>query len=121
MTRKFVIATTLVLVAIGAAGAQTAGQRVVPGPRQEGMVRVQLSMQMFLSGPTDESDEAEKNRARARQVIYDLASKECDLLREAIAKDCRLENVNVNLNRMNQQNMNGYNVNGSMSFQISLK
>src|SRR5688572_14655382 len=121
MIRKFLITTSLVLAAIGATGPQAVGQRAMSGPRQEGMVRVQLSMQMFLSGPTDESDEAEKNRARARQVIYDLASKECDLLREAIAKDCRLENVNVNLNRMNQQNMNGYNVNGSMSLQISLK
>src|SRR5688572_21073256 len=121
MSRKFLVATTLVLAAIGAAGAQTAGQRVVPGPRQEGMVRVQLNMQMFLSGPTDESDVAEQSRTRARQMIYDLAAKECDLLRNVIAKDCRLETVNVNLNRQNQPNMAGYNVNGSMSFQITLK
>jgi hypothetical protein len=125
MTRSILVATTLVLVAAGVAGAQTVGQRVVerpkPGPRQEGMVRVQLSMQMFLAGPTDETEEAEKNRARGRQVIYDLAAKECDLLRGAIAQDCRLEAVNVNLNRQSQQNMQGYNVNGSMTFQITLK
>ena len=35
--------------------------------RQEGIVRVQLTIQMFISGPTDESEEAERQRERARR------------------------------------------------------
>ena len=62
-------------------------------------MRVQLAIQMFVAGPTDESEEAERHRERARRVVYDLAAKECDLMRNSIAHDCRLELVNVNLNR----------------------
>src|SRR5215207_9666744 len=88
----------------GAAVAQSPSQRVViergpSTPRQDGIVRIQMTVQLFLAGPTDDSDEAEKQRERARRALYNLASKECDVLREAIAGDCRLETVNVNLNR----------------------
>jgi hypothetical protein len=127
MTRKILLTTILVtLLGGGAVVAQSTGQRIVierpsPNLRQEGMVRVQLTMQMFIAGPTDDSEEAEKARARSRQALYELAGKECDVLRETIASTCRLENVNINLNRQAQQNMQGYNVNGSMAFQITLK
>jgi hypothetical protein len=126
MTRKILLAT-LVIAALGCgADAQSTGQRIVierPSPqvRQEGMVRVQLNLSMFISGPTDDSEEAEKSRARSRQAFYDLAAKECDVLRDTIAGTCRLENININLNRQSQQNMQGYNVNASMAFQITLK
>ena len=126
MTRKILLTTILVTLLGGGAVAQSTGQRIVierpsPNLRQEGMVRVQLTMQMFIAGRTDDSEEAEKARARSRQALYELAGKECDVLRETIASTCRLENVNINLNRQAQQNMQGYNVNGSMAFQITLK
>ena len=129
MTRKFLLTTILVAMLGGAAGAQTAGQRIVierpsPAARQEGMVRIQLSIQMFIAGPIDDSEEAEKGRTRARNLIYDLASKECDLMRQVIASTCRLENVNINFNRQirqSSQTEQGYGVNGQMSFQIGLK
>ena len=51
-----------------------------------------------------------------------MAARECDLLREVIAKDCRLESVNSNINRQfGQQQQEGLNVSGSMSMQITLK
>ena len=52
-----------------------------------------------------------------------MAARECDLLREVLAKDCRLESVNNNLNRQNYGNQqpDGYNVQGSMTLQITLK
>jgi hypothetical protein len=51
-----------------------------------------------------------------------MAAHECDLLREALAKDCRMESVNVNIGRQfGQQQQEGYTVNGSMSPQITLK
>ena len=42
-------------------------------------------------------------------------------MRDTIARDCRLESVNVNLNRQTGPQMNGYMVIGSMAYQISLK
>ena len=35
--------------------------------RQEGIVRVQLQIQLFIPGPTDDTEEAEKQRERARR------------------------------------------------------
>ena len=89
--------------------------------RQDGAVRVQSSINFFVPGPAGESEEAEKVRDRARRLIYGIAYRECDLLREVLAKDCRLESVTANLNRQTGQQLEGYMVNGSMSFQITLK
>jgi len=51
-----------------------------------------------------------------------MAARECGLLRDAIAKDCRLEAINSNINRLfGQQQQEGLNVNGTMSLQITLK
>jgi hypothetical protein len=121
MSRKVLLTALLVSLLGGAAAAQT---RVVERPssgRQEGIVRVALSVQMFVVGPTDESDEANLHRERARKTLYDMAAKECDMLRSSIALDCRLESVNVNLNRQSNGQVNGYMVNGQMAYQITLK
>ena len=107
--------------------AQTPGQRIVIEnagslPRQEGLVRVQTNINFFLMGPTGEGEEAQKMRDKARRIVYEMAAHECDLLREALAKDCRMESVNTNIGRQfGQQQQEGLTVNGSMSFQISLK
>jgi hypothetical protein len=107
--------------------AQTPGQRILieqsgSPARQEGQVRVQTNINFFVTGPTGDGEEAQKLRDRARRTIYEMAARECDLLREVLAKDCRMESVNSNINRQfGQQQQEGYNVNGSMSFQITLK
>jgi hypothetical protein len=108
--------------------AQTTGQRITieqsaSSPRQE--VRVQSNFNFFIPGPTGEGEEAQKLRERARRIVYEMAAHECDLLREVLASECRLESVNdniniININRQFQQ-QEGFNVNGSMSFQILLK
>jgi hypothetical protein len=91
-------------------------------PRQENSVRVQSSINFFVAGPTGESDEAQKLRDRARRIVYEMAGRECDLLREVLAKDCRLESVNTNINRQfGQQQQEGFNVSGSMNLQITMK
>ncbi len=94
--------------------------------RQENSVRVQDNLSLFLPGPTGEGDEAQKLREKGRRIVYEMAAHECDLLREVLAKDCRVENVNVNLNatggrQFNQQQQEGVSLNGSMSLQITLK
>jgi len=106
--------------------AQT-GQRIIveqagAPARQEGSVRVQSSINFFVAGSTGEGDEAQKLRDRARRIVYEMAARECDLLREVVAKDCRLETINSNINRQfGQQQQEGLNINGSMNLQITLK
>jgi hypothetical protein len=94
-------------------------------PRQENMVRVQNNISFFLAGPTGDGDEAQKLRDKAQRSVYEMAGRQCDLLREILAKDCRMESVNVNVNannrQFNQKQTEGLNVNGTMSLQITLK
>ena len=123
--RPFAAAIGLLFL-IAPAFAQSPGQRFIEqaagGGRQEGSVRVQSSVNLFMAGPTGDSEEAQKLRDRARRLVYEMAARECDLLREVIAKDCRLESINTNLGRQyGQQQQEGFTVNGSMNLQITLK
>jgi hypothetical protein len=120
-----VVGVTLLLAA--SAIAQTPGQRIViensgSQPRQEGLVRVQSNINFFVTGSTGDGEEAQKLREKARRIVYEMAAHECDLLREVLAKDCRMETITSNIGRQfGQQQQEGYTVNGSMSLQISLK
>jgi hypothetical protein len=124
---RLLFAGTSLLLLIASPIAQAQGQRIIleqsGAPRQEGFVRVQSNINLFMPGPTGDGEDAQKLRDRARRVIYEMAARECDLLREVLAKDCRLEAVNNNLNRQNygSQQPDGYTVNGSMTLQITLK
>jgi hypothetical protein len=125
--RQIVMAGASLLLSLTPAAAQTPGQRIVieqagSPARQEGQVRVQSTINFFVAGPSGEGEEAQKLRDRARRTIYEMAAHECDLLREVLAKDCRMESVNSNVGRQfGQQQQEGYTVNGSMNFQITLK
>ena len=116
-----------VLLSLAPATAQTPGQRIVleqlgAGQRQEGSVRVQSNITFFVAGATGDSDDAQKAREKAQRVVYEMAARQCDLLREVLAKDCRMEAINSNVGRQfGQQQQEGYVVNGSMTFQITLK
>jgi hypothetical protein len=124
---RLLFAGTSLLLLIASPVAQAQGQRIIleqsGAPRQEGFVRVQSNINLFMAGPTGDGEDAQKLRDRARRVIYEMAARECDLLREVLAKDCKLESVNNNLNRQNfgSQQPDGYTVNGSMTLQITLK
>jgi hypothetical protein len=125
-SRQSVFAGATLLLLLVPAAAQTPGQRIVieqggSGSRQEGAVRIQTTMNFFVTGPTGEGEEAQKLRDRARRTIYEMAAHECDLLREVLARDCRMESVTSNIGRQFNQQQEGYTVNGSMSFQITLK
>jgi hypothetical protein len=120
--RKFLAPAACLLLLLSPAAAQRAVTDQFGG-RQEGFVRVQNTVSFLVVGPTGDSEDGQKLRDRSRRVVYDMAARECDLLREALAKECRLESVNVSLN-INSRNPNqpeGYAVNGSMAFQITLK
>jgi len=86
--------------------------------RQDAPVRVQSSINFFVHGPSGDGEEAQRLRDKARRTVYEMAARECDLVREVFARECRLESVNVNIGRQyGSQQPEGYTVNGSMSLQ----
>ncbi|MCP4620709.1 MAG: hypothetical protein GY844_30245 [Bradyrhizobium sp.] len=86
--------------------------------RQDAPVRVQSSINFFIQGPTGDGEEAQRLRDKARRTVYEMAARECDLIREVFARECRLDSVNVNIGRQyGSQQPEGYTVNGSMSVQ----
>ena len=88
----------------------------------KGDVRVSISMNFFVAAPTDDSEAALKAQEQARRALYESAGRECDVLRAAIASDCRLESININVNRsFGAQVPQGFNANGSFGFHIRLK
>jgi hypothetical protein len=121
------LAAATMLFLVAPAMAQAPGQRIIleqsgGGARQEGFVRVQSSVNFFVPGPSGDGEEAQKLREHARRAVYEMAAHECDLLRDVLAKDCRMESVNTNITRQfGQQQPEGFSVNGSMSFQITIK
>ncbi|MDR3485289.1 MAG: hypothetical protein P4M05_10305 [Bradyrhizobium sp.] len=125
--KQLALASASLFLLLAPVAAQTPGQRITieqsgSPSRQEGLVRIQSSINFFVTGPSGEGVEAEKLRDRARRTVYEMAARECDLLREVLAKDCRMESVNVNIGRQfGQQQQEGYTVNGSMNLQITMK
>jgi hypothetical protein len=85
------------------------------------MVRVQVGINLFIPAPA-EGEEADRIRDRARRNIYEFAQRECDILRDVLARECRLEAINVNVNRqMGANTPQGFNVNGQITLQVALK
>ncbi len=119
--RKTAFVVTVLACAMAPALAQTMGQS--SGLRQDAPVRIQTSFNFFVPGPAGDGDEAQKARDKARRSIYEMAARECDLLREVLAKDCRLESVNSSIGRQQfgPQQLDGYTVNGNVSLQITVK
>jgi hypothetical protein len=95
---------------------------VAPGQpdRRGDQVRVQVGVNFFVPGPTNESEEAAKIRDRARRAVYEMAGRECALLQDTIAAECRLESVNVSINRQSGQ-VEGFTVSGQLGFRITRK
>jgi hypothetical protein len=91
--------------------------------RRDTQVRVQVGVNFFIPGPTGESEEATKLRDRARRTIYEMAAHECQFLEQTLAKTCRLESINVNVNANRQQTgqVEGFTLNGNFGLQITLK
>ncbi|KPF98960.1 hypothetical protein IP86_10265 [Rhodopseudomonas sp. AAP120] len=88
-------------------------------------VRVQTSISFFVAGSGTE-DELPQKLDQARKTVYLLATRECELLRSTIAKDCRLESVNSNVRQAEGrspqlQQPSGYSVSGTIGSVITLK
>jgi len=118
---KRFVATAVLFLASGAATAQPTLSEVQRAAiaQQNAQVRVSIGINMFVpaaDGPTFDAQEG------VRKQIYELANKECALLRETIAGDCRMEAINVKVNRQQrQQPVEGFNVNANISYRVTLK
>jgi hypothetical protein len=123
-----VLLSSALLLCVSAASAQTIvinpdKNRVQPAAIAE-PVRVSFSINTFFPAAEDDGAQALKAQEDGRKMIYEAASHECDLLRATIASDCRLESININVQRVspNQYGQRaGYNVNGSMNYRIGVK
>ena len=94
---------------------QKASQREEP-------VRVQIAINLFFPGPTGESEEAVRLRERVRRSFYEMAGGECEMVEQVLAKTCRLEGINVNINANRQSGQGeGYQATGSFTLRITLK
>jgi hypothetical protein len=114
---------TAFLISVFALAASVASaQSSMSSGQRNNQLRVSLTVQIFVVAPTDSSPEALKAQEDARRKVYEIATRECALLLDVIASDCRLENVNVNVNRYhNPQQPQGFNINGSMNFRVTMK
>jgi hypothetical protein len=109
------VAAALALCPLGAAAQDTD-----PGRREE-PIRIQVSVNLFFAGATGESDEAAKLRELARRSIYEMASNECALVQQVLAKTCRLEAVNVSINAQGGGQTGGYTAGGNFTMRATLK
>jgi hypothetical protein len=118
---RFAFAVGALALLSAPASAQTAGQ--ANALRQDAPVRFQSSISFFVPGPSGDGEEAQRLRDKARRAIYEMAARECDLVREIIARECRMETVNINIGRQSygSHQPEGYTVNGSMNLQVFLK
>jgi hypothetical protein len=121
--RRLTLTAIAALFLIGPSAAQQIVIQQRPGGGEpKGEVRVQVNMNFFVSAPTNDTEASVKAQENARRVLYDRAARECDLLKATLASECRLESVNVNMNRnYGGSQPEGFNANGSFSFKVTLK
>jgi hypothetical protein len=130
---RIVLAGSLMLVAGGAALAQSVTplsptvrstfQSVQAGGNAN-EVRVQIHTTFFVAGATDGSDASFKTQEKARLALYDIAGKECEVLLKTLAAECRLDNVNINVNVQRSYNSaqpEGFNVSGNFGYRVTRK
>lgn len=119
---------SLAAAAVVMLAAPASAQNIVIQPRagipsdSQGDIRVNVSMSFFVAAPMHDVEAAAKAQEQARRVIYESAGRECELLRAVIASECRLESININVNRnYGNQSPEGFNTSGSFGFRVKLK
>lgn len=128
------MARVAMLAAFLTAFATTAfAQTIVVNPRQSmapvsaEQIRITIGVNTFVAAPADNGEEALKAQEAGRRMIYELAAHECAVLLDVLAGECRLESVNVNVQRAPanqfaaQQRAEGFNLNGNIVFRVAPK
>lgn len=121
--RRLTLAAIAALFLIGPSAAQQIVIQQRPGGSEpKGEVRVQVNMNFFVNAPTNDTEASVTAQENARRVLYDRAARECDLLKATLASECRLESVNVNMNRnYGGSQPEGFNASGNFTFKVTLK
>jgi|SRR6185437_5507224 hypothetical protein len=122
MMRAFLLTVPFVLLA-GAVEAQQVTIQNRPNlSEQKGEIRVQVNVGFFVPGVVNGSEASLKSQEDARSALYRAAAHECEVLKAAIASECRVESLNVNINRNYGQPQNeGFTANGSFGYRVMLK
>lgn len=130
--RRYIVIAVIFLAFAATASAQT----IVINPNKPGVlpspsvqpVRISLGINMFVPTPDNDPTQMLKAQEDGRKLVYQAAASECGVLRDVLAKDCRLESININVQHVPaNQNFNGgakvdgYNINGSVNFEIAPK
>lgn len=116
--------TGFLVLAFALAATAASADSTTDRSQQYAPVRVSVAVNFFVPAPTDASSAALKAQADARRTVYDAATHECAVLLDTMASDCRLEqlNVNINVNRnYNPQVGEGFTVSGNMRFLVTMK
>lgn len=113
-----VVLSSLTLVAVPDAG--SARSMTLAG---NPVITVNVNFQTQIPVADVSADGVIKSQESARKMLYQLANKECALLQEAIAKTCRLMNLNVNakVNARPNQNPPFLFINSNARYAITLK
>jgi len=124
MIRGFLILTVLALGAGGAAAqdgpARTAGSSSAAGLQGQ-QIRLSLNMNLFVPDAWGLNEQGVKAQEQARRSVYELAVRECTVLRDSIASECRMESMNVNINRHQGQQPEGFTIGANASYRVILK
>jgi hypothetical protein len=123
MLRALLLVSPLILLVSGSVDAQQITiQNRPPASELKGEVRVQVNINFFVPGSVNGSEASLKAQEDARSALYHSAGHECEVLRAAIATECRIESVAVNINRNYGQPQNeGFTAQGNFGFKVMLK
>ena len=118
----FYIAAAFALTVPAAAQQNVIQPRAATALEAKSDIRVTISMNFFALAPVADVEAASKAQEQARRALYEAAGQECGLLQSVIASECRLDSININVNRtFGNQQPEGFNANGNFTFHIKLK
>jgi len=110
------LALCLISVACGTANGQDASDDQLTE-----WVQVQVAAGFMIPGQGAYGTASLAAQAQARRAIYEMAAQECNLLRATIAKECRLQSFNVNVNPQYGQGAAEAWANATFNLHIRLK
>jgi hypothetical protein len=126
---RFLLLPIFTIVLSTAATAQTADTTVhAPAPKMRPEpIRVTVNVSVFAPSVNDSGAPAMQAQEAGRKMIYEVAGHECALLLSVLANECRLESVNINVQRFapyqygNQSGTEGFNINGNIGLRVLQK
>ena len=85
-------------------------------------VTISVSYQFFLTGEVKKLDDQADLADEGRKQVYRMLARECEVLLETIARECRIDRANVNSQITRQRpNEDGVRVTGSATYLVALK